>query len=401
MSVKFLETRGKYQVRWREGGRQKARLFDRKGDADAFDLEQRRRRQLGGLASQVIQAKMTLAQFVVDEYWPNYAMRNLTSGTRQNYLDVWGKHLDDRLGGYELREITPALVDDFLRQLEKAGVGRPRQQTALTLLSGVLSHAAVRDKIQVNPVRQVRKPKLERKPTPQPLAPHTVETIRAIMLEPKTRRVDSSRPGQRQRRGYEAPYGTALERTRNALIVSILAYAGLRPIEDRGATWGDLRKRTLHVFATKTSRERFVDVLEPLAIDLAEYRILYSREVGIPNDDDLIIPRPTGGAWTKSDWGNWRNRVWRPAVIAAGVTGDLRPYRLRGSFVSLLLWEGRSITYVADQAGHSVATLARHYAGTMRDLEGHDRTPAADAIKKARELVADGELTGPGKASAF
>jgi hypothetical protein len=39
------------------------------------------------------------------------------------------------------------------------------------------------------------------------------------------------------------------------------------------------------------------------------------------------------------------------------------------SFVSLLLWEGRSLTYVAEQAGHSVATLARHYAGTMRELE--------------------------------
>jgi hypothetical protein len=33
-------------------------------------------------------------------------------------------------------------------------------------------------------------------------------------------------------------------------------------------------------------------------------------------------------------------------------------YRLRGSFVSRLLWEGRSLTFVADHAGHSVATLA-------------------------------------------
>lgn len=51
---------------------------------------------------------------------------------------------------------------------------------------------------------------------------------------------------------------------------------------------------------------------------------------------------------------------------AAGVKGDLRVYRLRGSFVSLLLWEGHSLTYVAEQAGHSVATLANHYAGARR-----------------------------------
>ena len=104
-------------------------------------------------------------------------------------------------------------------------------------------------------------------------------------------------------------------------------------------------------------------------------------------DNELIIPRPSGGPWTREDWANWRRRVWRPAAIEAGVTGDLRPYRLRGSFVSLLLWEGRSLTYVAEQAGHSVATLARHYAGTMRELESTPRVPAAQAILQAREEV--------------
>jgi hypothetical protein len=44
-------------------------------------------------------------------------------------------------------------------------------------------------------------------------------------------------------------------------------------------------------------------------------------------------------------------------------------HRLRGSFVSLQLWEGRSLTAVADQAGHSVATLAKHYAGVLDELE--------------------------------
>ena len=63
----------------------------------------------------------------------------------------------------------------------------------------------------------------------------------------------------------------------------------------------------------------------------------------------------------------------------------MRPYRLRGSFVSLLLWEGRSLTYVAEQAGHLVATLAKHYAGVLRELEDKPRTQAAEAIRSARE----------------
>jgi len=65
----------------------------------------------------------------------------------------------------------------------------------------------------------------------------------------------------------------------------------------------------------------------------------------------------------------------------------MRPYRLRGSFVSLLLWEGRSLTYVAEQAGHSVATLAKHYAGVLRELEGQPQKSASEVIRSAREEV--------------
>jgi integrase len=157
---------------------------------------------------------------------------------------------------------------------------------------------------------------------PQPLAPVTVERIRAMMLQPRTRLVPAAGAGKRSRRAYETPVGTSKDRQRNALIVSMLAYAGLRPMEDRGCTWGDLRDRTLYVFATKTSRSRDVDLIAPLAQDLAEWRAACGR----PQDDDLVIPRPSRGPWTREDWANWRRRVWRPAAIEAGVTGDLRPY---------------------------------------------------------------------------
>jgi integrase len=76
--------------------------------------------------------------------------------------------------------------------------------------------------------------------------------------------------------------------------------------------------------------------------------------------------------------------VWRPAAIEAGVTGDLRPYRLRGSLVSLLLWSGENLAYVAEQAGHSIATLARRYAGVLKELHGQPKIPAAEAIRRAR-----------------
>ncbi len=40
-------------------------------------------------------------------------------------------------------------------------------------------------------------------------------------------------------------------------------------------------------------------------------------------------------------------------------------------------------THVAEQAGHSVATLARHYAGALKELEHAPRVPAGEAIRQA------------------
>ena len=57
---------------------------------------------------------------------------------------------------------------------------------------------------------------------------------------------------------------------------------------------------------------------------------------------------------------------------------------LAAQFVSLLLWEGHSPTHVAEQAGHSVATLASHCAGVLRELGDEPRIRAADAIRAAR-----------------
>jgi integrase len=381
MSVRKRGTQ--FEVRWSEGGRKLSRSFLRAEDARAFDIDIKRRKQLGALAPGVIQSRQTLAEFMEQEWWPRYAIPNLAPDTRRRYLEVWGVHLLPRLGDYELRGLTPMVVEDFREQMTRAKVGAPTQRKALMLLQGILRRAVVRGLVPINSAQLVDKPKQRPTQLPQPLSPLTIERIRAHMLQHQTRIVPAAGYGKRPRREYETPVGSPEDRQRNALIVSMLAYAGLRPSEDHGCTWGDLNSRTLHVFATKTGRARDIDLVAPLAQDLAQWRSACGR----PKESDLIIPRPSGGQWTREDWANWRRRVWRPAAMEAGVTGDLRPYRLRGSFVSLLLWEGRSLTYVAEQAGHSVATLARHYAGTMRELETEARIPAAEAIRKAREQI--------------
>lgn len=373
MSVKRNEKRGRWEVRWLEGGRHRSRLFDRKGDADAFDRDIKRRKQLGNLSAGIIQSRLTLGQFIEDDWWPRYAVPNLAPDTRLRYLQIIEKHLLPRVGDYELRQFTPLLVEDLRDQLIRARIGDPTIIKTLGVLQGVMKRAVVHGLIPTNPVSVVDKPRQKAGALPQPLAPETVERIRAHMLT----------MWESEKRGTgRSPDTLRWWRERNATIVSVLAYAGLRPAEDRATRWGDIHDRTLHIESTKTGRPRDVELLAPLAQDLARWRLLCGR----PDDKEAIFPTMDGDGWKRHDWNNWRRRVYQPAAIAAGVTGDMRPYRLRGSFASLLLWEGRSLAYVAEQTGHSIATLVRYYAGTIRELEEKPRVPAAEAIRQAREI---------------
>jgi integrase len=354
---------GRYVARWREGGRHRSRTFLLAGDRDAFLLDVKRRKQLGSLAPSVMQSRLTLAEFVESDWWPRYALPSLKDSTRRRYLQTWGRHLLGSLGDYELRALTPMLIEDWREQMARRGVSLQEQRRAMILAQGILRRAVARGLIPVNPAQLAQKPRQAPLRRPEPLSPATIEAIRAQM-------------GQR-----------------DAALVSLLAYAGLRPGEATSARWKDMGERTLHVHASKTERPRTVRLLSPLLQDLLAWRLASP----FSGERDLIFPNRDGDKWVTHDAQNWRRRVYVPAAKAAGVTDDLRVYRLRGSFVSLLLAEGRTLIYVARQAGHSVATMATHYAGVIEDLSDVADVSAEQAIHNARELevrLVHGEFGG-------
>jgi integrase len=342
---------GRWEVRWREAGRRRGRTFDRKGDATAFSDYVRGRIQRAGIPD-LNAGRQPLWQFM-EEWWRLYAIPNLAPATRDVYIRLWEKHLEPRVGTYQLRELTPAVIADLRVQLER-DVGAPTVIKAMGILQAVCKQAVIHGRMDLNPVAVVDKPRQRPTEAPVPLTPTTVEAIRARLT----------------------PF--------DATLVSVLAYAGLRPQEATALDWRHVSAKRLRVWAPKTRTIRSVDLVEPLADDLLRWR-RSTAAIG------PVFARRTGTPWTEHDWRNWRRRVYQPAAAAAGVTGDLRPYRLRGSFVSLLLWEGRSVTYVAAQAGHSLQTLSRHYAGVLAELEDGDiRVSATDAIRAARQSVGRG-----------
>jgi integrase len=170
-----------------------------------------------------------------------------------------------------------------------------------------------------------------------------------------------------------------------ALIVSVLAYSGVRPSEARALAWRHVGANTIRVErataadgslkTTKTGKARNVRLLTPLADDLADWR------EGHPADDDALI----FGHWTDSRWNNWRKRIFDPAVQAAKLLIG-RPYDLRHAAASLWLHE-RNYVQVAMWLGHNPAMTHATYAHVIEDLDPDEKVDAVTMILHARAAV--------------
>ena len=350
-----------WRVRWRQGGRNRAKVLGRKRDAEAFDAEITRRKRTGELA-QLDAGKEPLASFG-EEWWRLYAEPNLARSTLQVYAVQWDAHILPRLGGVPLRELTPDVINRFRLELEADGVGAASIRKALTLLQGVLQRACEWGRIVSNPVVPLRKPSVGRTRAVVPLAPEVVEAIRDGLLR---RRL-----------------------VRDATLVSVLAYTGLRPGEALALTWAHVRERTLLVEravslgaieGTKTGRCRTVPLVVPLAQDLADWRL----HAGRPPTQALVFPGHDGRPWTLTAYQNWRRRVYNAAATSAGVERP-RPYDLRHSFVSLLIAEGHNVVEVARRAGHSPKMALDTYAHVFEEFDPAERIDAAERIRRACE----------------
>jgi integrase len=197
----------------------------------------------------------TLAAFA-DEWWEVYARANLERNTIRNYAQLWNTHALPRLGDYRLRDITPRTVADFRVELEGAGVGRAAVRKTLAVLQSMLQRAVEWERIRSNPVRVVRKLAARRKRAVRASPAVEVERMRANLLDQ--------------------------DRLRDTVLLSVLAYAGLRPQELLALQWCHVRVRTLLVEQAATDGElkgqktnrpaRTVDLLAPLAEDLRAWR---------------------------------------------------------------------------------------------------------------------------------
>jgi len=208
---RWREDREVWEVKWREpGGQRRSRLVTRKKWAQELATELNHRLQTGGIVD-LNQGTIAAAEFVED-YWRDHAVPSLEPRTREVYARVWAKWLQPRIGHRALRELTPARLQQLRADLARAGAGEQTILKAYTVLGSLLGHAVVEGHLEHNPVRDVRKPRQPQSRQARPLPPATVEDVRARL------------------------------NLRDATLVSVLAYGGLRPEEAPPSwpsrTWG-------------------------------------------------------------------------------------------------------------------------------------------------------------------
>jgi integrase len=374
-----------HRVRWRDPeGHRRTRTFDIKSDAETFAADLQLRKRLGHLAG-IDSGKVVLNDYMAKTWVPVHAV-NLAASTRNTYRLLYANHLAPYLGSQPLRDITVDVIARWQADRLRDGVGPTSVRKSLVLLSGILQTAVQAERLTVNPARMVRKAPLPHKAEVRPLAPATIEALRAAARNPAPTTVAASSSGKRRRRAYTVTGpGTLYVRLRDATLVSVLAYSGIRPQE---ALASDIRENTLlieravagdRIKSTKTAHARTVRLLEPLADDLCDFRLASGR----PQADALIFPNQNGQPWTKNDWDNWRSRNFKRMLDAVGIE-DSHPYALRHSFASLLLHEGRSVHYVAKQLGHGARLTLDTYGHVIDELDDAPRLPAVDAILQAR-----------------
>lgn len=375
-----------WRVRWQDGDRWRSKTFAKKADADTFDADLVSRRRLGQLA-QLDSGTETLDAFMA-EVWIPIHFAALQPKTQIVYESLYRTHIKPEFGGTPLREISAEMIGHWQAQALRTGGGQVAIRKALTLLGAILQRAAEGGRLQTNPARLVRKPRIAKSAEVQPLAPSQVEAIRRAMLDPEPIHIAASTEGQRRRKAHTQPApGTPQSRLRDATLVSVLAYAGLRPAEALRLTWGSVREATLLVEAPKTNTARTVRLLAPLAADLKAWRFASGR----PSDKRLIFPAV--------DLDRWRARQWSRALATARVE-DATPYTLRHSFASLLIAEGRSVIYVARQLGHGAALTLGTYGHVIEELEAVENVTAEATIEAARSGSAAHELPMIGTSEA-
>ena len=335
-SIRKAPRTGRWEVRYRDAaGRQRTETYDLRADARArlaiIDTDLQR-----GTWRDPAFGRTPLAEWV-DEWWSTTT--NLRPSTRARDESYLRNHVLPRFGKAQLGQVTQLEVRAWVADLGAQGLAPATVQKAYQILGKVMQAAVDGGLIATSPCHKVSLPRVE----PEEMRFLTPEEIAQLAASITPR--------------YRA-------------FVLLKAYGGLRLSELAGLRRA--RVDTLH--SSVRVAEQAVEVrghmhfgppktragrrTVPLPRQVTEELVGHLAQYSERGSDGLVFRGPGGGPLRA---GSWRQRAWRPAVVAAGLA-PLRPHDLRHTAVSLWAAAGATPNEVAARAGHtSVAVVLDRY----------------------------------------
>jgi integrase len=261
-------------------------------------------------------------------------------------------------GSSSSQSLTPEVIARWQAKRVAAGAGRSSIHKTLTLLGGILQRGRRARQDRAQPCAAGAEVSRPARREVRPLAPAIVEAMRGV-----------SRP-------------------RDAMLISVLAYAGLRPQEALALRWADVRERTILVERavslgeekdTKTHARRTVRLLAPLLDDL----LGVADAVRAPAGRGVGLPRARGAALVEDDL----RQLAQAGVRPGGGEGRRRPCDAVHAAALVRVAaaaRGSSVIYVARQLAHDARLTLGTYRHVIDELDEVPRIAAEDAIRAAR-----------------
>jgi integrase len=155
-------------------------------------------------------------------------------------------------------------------------------------------------------------------------------------------------------------------------MIMFAAATGLRPGEWIALERRDIDREQRVVYVRRAYRNGRLKCTKTdasvRAVPLQAIALAALAEVPVDTNSAILFPSPRGG---HLDLHNFRNRDWKPAQHAAGITPLRRVYDLRHTFATFALRAGISTFDLSRYMGASLTMIDRHYGHLARDGRDH------------------------------
>jgi integrase len=361
---------GTWRARFILHGKERAKHFKRKRDAEAWVEEQRVSFRSGTWRDPRL-ARITVGE--LGEAWLDEQVA-IAPSTTARYRGLWRTHVEPAWGKRRLDSITRGDVQSWIATMIAAGVGASVVRQSHRVLALILEFAIDHERIATNPARKPRNlPALP----PVSRLPLTVEELHALM---------SAAP---------ADVGDH---------VFFLAMTGVRFGEMAAVKVAavDVTRRSIriadnvtevggHLSQSKTPKGRRARLVSyPEVLDDVVARHMTGKGPG-----DLLFTSPKG---MQLRLRNWR-RYFDVAVVESGIR-ECTPHELRHTYASLAIAGGADVKVVQNQLGHASATLTLDTYGHLfphaRDEAARRMGTAVGPDRRARDGGGEGSGTRMG-----